>query len=206
MYIIRDLRTKLQEWRDRFYNAHRANLDNELESFLRRIKKEPPISSILIELDSEARTLNPNAFEQCHNWLDEKEIAEIFTYNRFDDDKERAIYHYSFLEVLYKSNKRIVDPSTALQLGKGEQAYVFVQKYVDPLVHYIYDKLDKGSSVLYLLEKYKKRCEWFSKKELWQLYDTSDRHREDILDQDLRQFLFEQCIDYHLCQSSFLRH
>jgi hypothetical protein len=46
------------------------------------------------------------------------------------------------------------------------------------------------------LEKYKKRCEWFYKEHLWNLYEKSGGTQEKVLDHDLRKFLFDQGIDY----------
>lgn len=198
MYVTNDLRTKLQEWKNRLYNAHITRLNSDFNSFMRKIEITPPISSILEELVREADSLESNPF-QTYDLLGNK----IDNCN-FKNDRERAIYHYALLKKLNEDEVDIVG-FVKLNLGASES---FVTRYIDQLVHYISERLDEGTSVLYLLEKYKKRCEWFYKKELIQLYkdqvgtESQKGNQEEALDKDLRKFLFDQGIDYPFSKPS----
>lgn len=39
--------------------------------------------------------------------------------------------------------------------------------FVDRFINYLHDRIDEGNNVIYLLEKYKRRTEWFHNKELF---------------------------------------
>lgn len=199
MYITHDLRTNLKEWRDRLYNTHQDQIDDELNAFWTKINKIPPIRSILLELDSQANTLSPNLFKEYQQAMDKLDTsAHILLDRRFKDDRDRIIKNYIFLKVLYEQpiEKFVQFIMKYCQKAGSERHHNFVKMYVDPLINYVYDQLNEGSAVLYLLEKYKKRCEWFYKENLWNLYEKSGGTQEKVLDHDLRKFLFDQGIDY----------
>lgn len=99
-------------------------------------------------------------------------LSCIFEDQRFIDDSERAMYHYGLLKVLQQHNTAIYTFPSILndKFDKNNFSISFVERYIDPLVFYISDQIAESSSILYLLEKYKKRCEWFYNKELRLLY------------------------------------
>lgn len=198
MYITANLRNNIQEWRNRLCNAPYTQINRQLDSFVLNLENKSIIKGILLELLAQANSLEHHPFDKCRNALTSNLLCSIFENKRFSDNAERAMYHYSLIKVLQEDDIPLY-MIPAIVSGKV-QTYdvpkIFVEKYVDPLVYYIYDELDEGSSVLYLLEKYKKRCEWFEKDTLRNLYDKSVGHQERVLDKDLRQFLFEQGIDY----------
>uniref|UniRef100_UPI001FA79596 hypothetical protein n=1 Tax=Pontibacter vulgaris TaxID=2905679 RepID=UPI001FA79596 len=72
----------------------------------------------------------------------------------------------------------------------------FVHNFIDPIVHYLHDSIEEKSFVLYLLEKYKKRTEWFKADILTKAYKEASANYEQLFEDDLRLFLFEQGIDY----------
>jgi len=54
--------------------------------------------------------------------------------------------------------------------------------------------------MMYILLRYKRRVEWFALNQLREMYITSGREGESVLDADLRRFLFESGIDYPFSQ------
>ncbi len=56
------------------------------------------------------------------------------------------------------------------------------------------------SNVLYLLEKYKRRVEWFHHDELLTRLRADSRQSEDAVEAHLREYLFDQGIDYPFSQ------
>jgi hypothetical protein len=71
---------------------------------------------------------------------------------------------------------------------------------VEPLVEYIQGALGSSSDILYLLEKYRRRVEWFEQERLFSAVQADSRRAEAIIDADLRQFLFDQGVDYPFSQ------
>jgi hypothetical protein len=71
---------------------------------------------------------------------------------------------------------------------------------VEPLVNYLEETLGSSSDILYLLEKYRRRVEWFEQARLYEAAQGDRRVGETAIDRDLRQFLFDQGVDYPYSQ------
>jgi hypothetical protein len=87
-----------------------------------------------------------------------------------------------------------------MSLGLGFTNYnqllpIFFKSYVEHFVNYLNDHLEDHNSMLYLLEKYKKRTEWFTKDVLLKKYTDATASYEKLLQEDLRLFLFDQGIE-----------
>lgn len=70
------------------------------------------------------------------------------------------------------------------------------QTFVVPFAYYIFEQIEDNSSVLYMLNRYKHRAQWFFRKELLNLYLNDTSKGEDNLTRDLHLFLFDQGIEY----------
>ncbi|MBE8997482.1 hypothetical protein IQ274_04445 [Nostoc sp. LEGE 12447] len=208
MYINKSLRNNIEEWRNRVANAHYNQLHRQLDYFLEKLENTSVLNSILLELQIVTDSSGINPREKCRDALRAGMLFSIFENKKFVDETERVIYHYNLLKILQDDdtplylNSSVIDGTTQ----PSERPRLFVSQYIDPLVYYIQDKLDESSTVLYLLEKYKQRCEWFFKEELRKLYEDNQGNpdkqgkQEKVLDKDLRKFLFDQGIDYPLSQ------
>jgi len=71
---------------------------------------------------------------------------------------------------------------------------------VEPLIRYLEEQLGTTSDILYLLEKYRRRVEWFEQARLYQAVASDRSVGESVVDRDLRQFLFDQGVDYPFSQ------
>ncbi len=71
---------------------------------------------------------------------------------------------------------------------------------LDPLVNYLYDRIDDTGNVLYLLQRFKRKAEWFKQQELYQQYNHRTRSGEKTLDRVLREALFDGGVDYPFSQ------
>jgi hypothetical protein len=70
------------------------------------------------------------------------------------------------------------------------------ERVFEPFVEYLQTKLSDDGEILHLLERYKRRVEWFEQSRLYETYKADTKRGEKIYDADLRKFLFEQGIDY----------
>ncbi|MGC1930737.1 MAG: hypothetical protein WA667_17340, partial [Candidatus Nitrosopolaris sp.] len=76
----------------------------------------------------------------------------------------------------------------------------FLDQFFVPFFNYLTSRIEQQSVVLYLLQKYKARVEWYksTKEEIFKKYkiEAAQRAGEDFLNENLRQYLFEQGINY----------
>ncbi len=193
MYYGHNLRSNLQEWRNRLYKSNYENINNNYRFFIDRLKSTPVVHSIL----QSAIDNNPITSEQIDEYHN-----HIFDYTSggeisFQSEVHAAavIYslHLSFIEKNYEG--RVL----CQNLGSGsrfdENLNGFLDNYIEPIVNFIHDKLDEANFVLYLLEKYKKRTEWFFHKPLIEKYRIATQNYEQIFEDNLRLYLFDQGID-----------
>jgi hypothetical protein len=88
--------------------------------------------------------------------------------------------------------------SSQNDLGVG--ARTATEAVVEPLIEFLQERIGEASDVLYLLERYVRRVEWFEQERLFAAYEANTARGESVYDSDLRQFLFEQGIDYPFSQ------
>ena len=71
---------------------------------------------------------------------------------------------------------------------------------VMPLFDYLTERVGTESSVLYHLERYVRRVEWFDRDDLHNRYLANTRQGEKVYDDHLRRFLFDQGLDMPFSQ------
>lgn len=91
--------------------------------------------------------------------------------------------------------------SFRLRQGGGEMAEnldVFREEFLEPFYEYIDEHIDDQHVILYLLGKYKHRCEWFHSESLRQnvINDTSKGEKNLAL--DLYEYLHDSGIDFNI--------
>jgi len=72
---------------------------------------------------------------------------------------------------------------------------------VEPLFDFLGDRVGAESSVLYVLERYVRRVEWFERHDLYERARVDTRKAEDVYDIDLRRFLFAEGINMPFSQA-----
>ncbi len=116
----------------------------------------------------------------------------------FNSREEQASFCYQcILMMLGKFNNKLLLSFTNYGLGNLDEIKNNVfNDFIIPIFLYLYENINTTSNVLFLLEKYKIRTEWFNKIGLFEAYKKLDKNYEDILEHDLRLFLFDNGIDY----------
>ena len=197
MFFLHNLRVRLQERRNRLYRTDFRTYDAELRYLLQFLDENTYIRSLLATLDASTSV----DFEQWATELSDMREAQ------FPENEEgRAKVCYGIL-------RRCVDDERGnMTLGWGqyfssetnfnELLRDFTEAVVDPFVNFLHDQIDDGGSVLYLIERFKRKAEWFRRKELYFLYQGDTSVGEASLDQELRASLFEGGIDYPFSQPS----
>lgn len=74
------------------------------------------------------------------------------------------------------------------------------ESVVMPLFDYLSERIGNESSVLYHLERYVRRVEWFDREDLYAKYQADTQQGEKVYDDHLRRFLFDQGLDMPFSQ------
>ncbi|MEZ4801136.1 MAG: hypothetical protein R2797_00070 [Gelidibacter sp.] len=192
MYYNHNLRADLQEWKSRLTRADYNQFGTQLKFFFEFLEKNKLISSLLMEAN------NKYKFEVLY--FENLDRTERYFDSEFQNSVEQTAYCYQLMQHIISKLKQgfhLINQNVYLGTGDyDDQSSVIIDNIITPMIYYFHDVLDKSNSTTYLLEKYKKRVEWFTKSSLVEKYETATKNYEDILEEDLRLFLFDQGIDY----------
>jgi len=190
-YSNHNLRTDLQEWKNRLYRATYQQFGHQLKYLFNNIDKNKQ----LIGLMTEAINKFPYTKENLENINGQMENGEEFS---FGSDVQQASFCYQFCIYLFTeyNNYNLHQYDTFIGRDFDSTKTTIVEEFISPILYYLHDRLDKSNSITFLLEKYKRRTEWFTRKELFCIYKSTDKNYEQIFEDDLRLFLFDQGIDY----------
>jgi hypothetical protein len=94
----------------------------------------------------------------------------------------------------------------ALALSYGNDnihalARQFAERIVSPLFDFLRERVGAEASMLYVLERYVRRVEWFDRDDLYARAMEDTRKAEDVYDTDLRRFLFSEGINMPFSQA-----
>lgn len=181
---------------DRFRRVIRSdhkNVDTNLIILLEYLNKNPITSSILNELKA------TKAYDEGWDPKFGRGIgASIKDLNLPTNDLDRAAVILSILENCVEEPRRLEGIGFNIR-GNGNidsNVSYFNQTFTKILYEFIDERFEDGNLILYLLNRFKARCEWFYKKELCDLYLSDPSRGEKLLSKELRKFLFDQGIDY----------
>ena len=196
MFYLRNLRVQLQERRNRLYKTGYRTYDGELLYLLQFLDGNQYTHSLLNELEVNTAV----DFEQ---WASEQGIRNVqFPHS----EAGRAKVCYGILKRCASDNngEEWVKWAWAFSSETNFDAKLrdFTEAVVDPFVNFLHDQIDDGGNVLYLLERFKLKAEWFRRDELYGLYQGDTSVGETSLDRELRASLFEGGVDYPFSQPS----
>lgn len=183
-----DLRRRLRDRRERLYATDARNWGNEARKMVRWMRHEPYLKTLLAEVESSA--FDVQGWRQAPH-----PVSDGMSYP--PEERARAKVCLALLE---DSDHRQYRQNTGGGDRPEDSAKAFVSVVVDPLVDYLQDRIEDGGSVLGVLERYKRRTEWFYQAELYQRYMDDPRRGEANLDSDLRKYLVDQGIAFPFSQ------
>ena len=190
-YSNHNLRTDLQEWKNRLYRSTYAQFGHQLKFLINNLDNNLQTHGLINEAISK------------YEYSDEQ-LSKINALRRrssdmeFDSEIHQAAFCYQYLKYMIGVAKSYNLHSLTIFSGRDFDATKtkIAEDFFSPIIYYLHDRLDKSNSTIYLLEKYKRRTEWFTKAELFSQYNSAEKNYEQILEDDLRLFLFDQGIDY----------
>lgn len=186
MYYNHQLRSNLQEWKNQLCKSEYDDFQNNFKFFFNKIYEEGILKSI-IENAQDEYTLNDEELDEWMKQLSQDKVIYI-------NEKQRFSFYMYYCNYFIKENKNPIDYT---YLGFKDRSKALLNRVITPLVTYLHSTLDDINTLLYILEKYKLRTEWFTKESLRNKYvNALNRQYEQVLEDDIRLYLFDQGIDY----------
>ncbi|WP_158691133.1 hypothetical protein [Streptomyces sp. 351MFTsu5.1] len=193
MRYERDLQSKLEQRYSRIYGADYNAFRNAVQYFRDFIQGTPALRAITENLENTNIDVDPDV------WVGEK--FSMRTYSWPETESGQA-------KIVWRLVNRWADGEDPYALGDSFSSdnnlnYVLrdmTDQTIRLFVEYLVEQLGSASQVLYMLERFKRRVEWFDQAELYAKYEADTKHGEDGYDTHLRKFLFDQGIDYPFSQ------
>jgi hypothetical protein len=191
----RDLQVRLQERYRRLYKAGFRQYTDEAGYLVAFIRGTPALRYIVEDLERSEPEIDPPTWIEQHVTLQRVEWPPT--------EKGRCKVAWHLLQEWTQADQGAAMFGYRLNRSRNDLnvgARTSTEAVIDPLIGYLQERIGEASDVLYLLERYVRRVEWFEKKRLWADYESDTTHGESIYDTDLRRFLFDQGIDYPFSQ------
>lgn len=170
--------------------ADRQQHETELQLFLQFLDDNPYLCALLHTLNATEET----DFEQWKGTL-----SRWVTFP--PSETARAKLCLSILKDCASGQSR--SWLNRFSIGKtriGEMLDDLNDAVLNPLVNYLDDRIDDTGNVLYLLQRFKQKAEWFKQQELHQQYSDDTASGEKTLDCILREALFDGGVDFPFSQ------
>lgn len=195
MNYQRDLQVRLQERYRRLYKAGDALFKTEAGYLIEFIRATPALRYLVENVERSDSEIDPA------KWIDEHVTWQAVSWPPTETGRAKVAWHLlqewsqadhgaAMFGMTLDHSQNNIDAGTRTS----------TEAVVEPLIEYLQERIGEASDVLYLLERYVRRLEWFEQERLWAAYQADTAHGEQIYDTDLRKFLFEQGIDYPFSQ------
>jgi len=180
---IQSIRYKLQKRLKRLYASNRESLPFALNQTWGFLQNNEVIKGILDDLEYRV--------PEAKKWADEAftENRQIFPNTEIGNS---ALCYW----IVKACVEKICGEDESLREEYAQFAGMewFRDSYVEPLFDYIEEQIDDKRITLFLLKKYKHRCEWFRRKEL----KLASERGETTLVYDLYEYLHDQGLQFHI--------
>ena len=191
MNFQRDLQVRLQERYRRLYKVDSQLYKHEAGYLVKFIQSAPALRYLIEDVERCEPELDPGA------WVSERFSRHKAEWPESEAGRAKVAWH-----LLQRWARE--DDSAAMfglmldrsQKNMGVAAHTATEAVIEPLIGFLQERIGEGSDILYLLERYVRRVEWFEQQRLFGAYQADSTRGETIYDTDLRRFLFDQGIDY----------
>lgn len=195
MIHLHNLKEHLQERKVRFERVRYEDFVGETVLFLDFIRSNHYTAALLDLIDSD----NTVSFEQ---WRDDSYKASRFALP--STEMARAKVCLGILTDCIAG----MDPDAHFEwahlLGHADNEDQVVKSMgrfvVEPLINVLQDRIAESDQILYLIQRFKAKAEWFRREEMNAAYVGNTKRGEETLDKALRESLFDGGIDNPLSQ------
>jgi hypothetical protein len=189
---VQNLRYKLQKRIRRLNSAGFLVFHYSLLQFWGFLQSQPIIVGILQDLERRYPAL-------------EEEASKVVKGHQsivVDDEIENAALSHFVIKLCVESENQHAEINAGSAYSH-EKKYddvldVFRPIFLEPLHEYIDEQLDDQRAILALLKRYKHKCEWFKREELFALWQDDTRRGEKSLALNLYEYLYDQGLDFYI--------
>lgn len=194
MRYEQNLQAQLRERYRQLFKAGFVAYRRHADYFRQFILKTPVLAAIVESIQRSEPDLDPD------QWY-----RENFQFNGYDLPESEV----GLAKLAWRIIERIASGELdALQVsfnlvrpsGNDEAVQLVTERLVEPFVNFLESRIGTESDILYLLDKIKRRIEWFDQEQLYKTCMASERHREEVYDRYIRRFLFDQGVEFPFSQ------
>lgn len=190
---IQNLRYKLQKRVRRVNSSEWQVFHYVLKQFWGFLNDQPLLVGIMQELESKT----PSVAEDVEKIMGSSREAIVF-----DSEEENAVACYLVIKKCVAAD----NAHTEINIARGysnerkhnEVLEAFKDIFVEPFYDYLDENLDDSGFILALLRKYKHKCEWFQRTDLYRKWDENTQKGEKLLALHLYEYLHDQGIDFSI--------
>ncbi|MBA7619660.1 hypothetical protein ES703_27001 [subsurface metagenome] len=190
---VQSLRYKLQKRARRVNSADHNIAHATLKQFWTFLHSYPVFVGILRDLKCRVSDLEIVAVNIVN--------ASVNNYYP-ENDLQAAGISFFVISKCLKSETSEVEYTIGANYGQttevSEAIDLFRVLFFEPLYEYVDEQLDDQRAILYLLRKYKHRCEWFQRERLFKLWEGEKQKGEKLLALDLYEYLHDQGLDFSI--------
>lgn len=202
MYVgyIQNLRYKLEKRIKRLKSADWNTFHFSLKQFWGFLKSHPIFVGILEDLERSCPHMEPDS----EKIVRENKVIQV------DDELENAALSYFVLKNCCEDFSMQVEMKIgAAYLNEGirnnnENVMLeqFKASFLDPLYDYLDEAIDDQRAISALLIRYKHKCEWFQRENLYESWSSDTNKGEKSLAYDLYEYLHDQGLEFFIEPSS----
>lgn len=186
---VQNLRYKLQKRVRRLNSTERGMFNLYLKHFWGFIEDNPVFMGILQDLG--------NRCPSAENVADRIVNGEALF---GETELEHAVISYFLIKKCIESD----DNQIVINIGYrydhtrnfNEQLEFFRETFIEPFYEYIDEQLDDQKAILALLRRYKHKCEWFQRDDLYEMAENETQKGEKNLALHLYEYLHDQGLDF----------
>ena len=195
MRYLRGLQVQLQERCRQTAKTGSDGYRRQLGYLLAFFERTPALKAILDVIERAEPELDPQV------WVDENFGHQGYDWPPTEIGRAKVALH------LVRRMADDLDPfHIGMSITNEGNLDVIVREItsvvVEPLIDFVQQHLGTESEILYLLDRYRRRVEWFEKDRLLATYLEDTTRGEAAYDKDLRQFLFSEGVDYPFSQAA----
>ncbi len=190
--VNRNLKSKLRERYSRLQGLDGVSYSDECRYLLNFVHSDSYCNDLLTELEARASV-------DVLAWIKARDQDPHLAFPPTEGDRAKICY------TLLKIGVGAPNPlNQYLQCGRwfgrrptsDHVLRQYTEEIIKPLIDYMCDRIDDEHNLFHVIQRFKLKCEWFRREELYARYSDNPRTGETDLTNQLRASLFDAGIDF----------